>query len=107
MDAKQAAKIALGAYIGYAVLRKLVQGDQFAPATLPPVRKDSPKCLVVGCGISGICMSIKLAQKGIDHIVVEKESDVGGTWFLSNYPGVSFPSLSGTFLPHLRSLTLS
>jgi len=84
---KQIAKYALASYVGYAALRKLTH-DPDAKVSHPPVRKDSPKCLVIGCGISGICMSIKLSEKGIDHLVLEKESDVGGTWFLSNYPGV-------------------
>jgi heterodisulfide reductase subunit A-like polyferredoxin len=89
MDVKQVAKYALGSYAAYAVLRKLTTGDPDAKVRLPPVRKDSPKCIVIGAGFSGMCMSIKLAEKGIDHIVVEKEADVGGTWLLSNYPGVS------------------
>lgn len=89
MDAKQTAKYMLGAYVGYAALRKITSPDPDAKVQLPPIRKDSPKVVVVGGGISGICMSIKLAEKGIDHILIEKEADVGGTWFLSNYPGVS------------------
>ena len=90
METKQIAKYLAASYLGYAVLRKMTQPDPDAKVIMPPIRKNSPKVVVVGCGISGICMSIKLAEKGIDHIVIEKESDVGGTWFLSNYPGVSF-----------------
>ena len=87
MEKTQAAKALVATYLGYALYNKIMN-DPDAPAKLPPIRKDSPKCVIVGCGISGICMSIKLAEKGIDHIIVEKEADVGGTWFLSNYPGV-------------------
>ena len=97
MDAKQAAKYLAASYVGYAAFRKLTTPDQWAKVSNPPIRKDSPKVVVVGCGISGICMSIKLAEKGIDHIVLEKESDVGGTWLLSNYPGVSLRYLKHIF----------
>ena len=88
METKTVAKYAVTSYVGYAVLRKLMLEDPDAKVQMPPIRKDSPKVVVIGCGISGICMSIKLAQKGIDHIVIEKEQDIGGTWWLSNYPGV-------------------
>jgi len=81
-------KALLASYVGYAVMKKILSADPDAPVKLPPVRKDSPKVIVVGAGISGICMSIKLAEKGIDHVVIEKEHDLGGTWLLSNYPGV-------------------
>ena len=88
MNSKDIAKYVIASYLGYAVVHKIAF-DPDGKVNFPAKRKDSPKCIVIGCGISGICMSIKLAEKGIDHIVIEKESDVGGTWFLSNYPGVS------------------
>jgi cation diffusion facilitator CzcD-associated flavoprotein CzcO len=47
-------------------------------------------------------MSIKLALKGIDHIVIEKENDIGGTWLLSRYPGVSI-----IITPFARGATLT
>lgn len=43
---------------------------------------------IIGAGMSGICMGIKLRQRGIDDFVIlEKSPDVGGTWHDNTYPG--------------------
>jgi len=42
----------------------------------------------VGAGFSGLCMGIKLKEAGIDSFVIlEKASEVGGTWRENTYPG--------------------
>lgn len=44
--------------------------------------------IIVGSGFSGICMGIKLKRAGIeDFIILEKASDLGGTWRENSYPG--------------------
>jgi 4-hydroxyacetophenone monooxygenase len=43
--------------------------------------------LIIGAGVSGITLSVKLAKLGIQHTIVEKNADVGGTWFENRYPG--------------------
>ncbi len=45
------------------------------------------KVCVVGAGFSGICMGIKLKKMGVKYRILEKGSDVGGTWHLNRYPG--------------------
>ena len=46
------------------------------------------KVIIVGSGFSGICMAIKLKEVGIeDFIILEKASDLGGTWRENTYPG--------------------
>jgi cation diffusion facilitator CzcD-associated flavoprotein CzcO len=85
MDTSTTLKALAATYAGYAIYSKVTKTDTVVH---PPIRKDSPKVVVIGAGFSGICMSIKLAEKGIEHIVLEKEADVGGTWWVSNYPGV-------------------
>ena len=43
---------------------------------------------IVGAGFSGLCMAIKLKQAGIDDFVVlERASELGGTWRDNTYPG--------------------
>jgi len=50
--------------------------------------KNVLSALIIGAGMSGICMGIKLAQRGIsDFLIVEKSPDVGGTWYDNTYPG--------------------
>jgi cation diffusion facilitator CzcD-associated flavoprotein CzcO len=42
---------------------------------------------VVGTGFAGIGASIALQREGIEHIVLERAHDVGGTWRDNRYPG--------------------
>jgi len=43
--------------------------------------------LIIGAGMSGILMGIKLSERGIPFKIYEKNDDVGGTWFENIYPG--------------------
>ena len=57
---------------------------------VPPVRTAPPsdfRVVVIGAGVSGMLAAIQLAEAGIDHVVLEKNSDVGGTWLENAYPG--------------------
>lgn len=62
-----------------------------------PSRSDAPgrvappedfTVLQIGLGLSGIAMAVELLDAGYRTIIVEKNADVGGTWFLNTYPGV-------------------
>jgi 4-hydroxyacetophenone monooxygenase len=62
-----------------------------------PVRKHEPgrtapppdfKVLVIGAGLTGLGAAIKLGEAGYDYVVIEKNEDVGGTWWENRYPGV-------------------
>jgi len=50
--------------------------------------------LVIGAGVGGINGAINLQASGIPFTVLEKNSDVGGTWHDNRYPGcrVDVPS---------------
>jgi 4-hydroxyacetophenone monooxygenase len=43
--------------------------------------------VVIGAGVAGICASIRLQGAGIPHTVIEKNGEVGGTWWENHYPG--------------------
>src|SRR5919204_4708598 len=46
--------------------------------------------LIVGSGFSGLGLSIRLARTGRrDSLVIERASDVGGTWRDNTYPGAT------------------
>src|SRR6478735_6978610 len=46
--------------------------------------------LIVGAGFAGLCAAIKLEEDGErDFLVVEKASEVGGTWRDNTYPGAA------------------
>jgi cation diffusion facilitator CzcD-associated flavoprotein CzcO len=43
---------------------------------------------IVGAGFGGLGMAIRLKQEGIDDfVVIERDDDVGGTWWANSYPG--------------------
>lgn len=45
---------------------------------------------IAGAGFGGLCMAIKLKQAGIQNFVIlEKGSEVGGTWRDNQYPGAA------------------
>ena len=43
--------------------------------------------LVIGAGVAGICAAIRLQEAGIPYTVIEKNAEVGGTWYENHYPG--------------------
>jgi 4-hydroxyacetophenone monooxygenase len=78
--------------------------DEFVPLLLdqmgldlPPPRRENTerpmppedfRVLVIGAGLSGIAAGIKLGEAGYDYVIIEKNRDVGSTWFENSYPGV-------------------
>jgi 4-hydroxyacetophenone monooxygenase len=45
------------------------------------------KVVVIGAGISGICAAIRLKEAGIAFEVLERNEQLGGTWYENKYPG--------------------
>ena len=43
--------------------------------------------VIIGAGVSGICMGKKLNDIGVKYTVLEKSSRLGGTWWENTYPG--------------------
>jgi len=58
--------------------------------------------LVIGAGFSGMLAAIKLGQAGVSYTVIEKDADVGGTWFENTYPGCGVDTPT-----HLYSLSFA
>lgn len=44
---------------------------------------------IIGAGISGICMGKRLNDAGLRYVILEKASQLGGTWWENTYPGVA------------------
>ncbi len=50
----------------------------------------NPKIVIIGAGMSGLLMAIKLKEAGItDFQIYEKASEIGGTWRENTYPGIA------------------
>ena len=47
------------------------------------------RVLVIGAGFSGIAMGAKLQEAGYDYVIIEKNDNVGGTWYENTYPGIA------------------
>ncbi|MGZ4270314.1 MAG: flavin-containing monooxygenase [Solirubrobacteraceae bacterium] len=49
---------------------------------------DHVRIAIVGAGFAGMGMGIRLLQEGErDFVILERDSDVGGTWSANTYPG--------------------
>lgn len=52
--------------------------------------KRNPSVVVIGAGMTGILLTIKLREAGVTDITIfEKSDSVGGTWRENSYPGVA------------------
>lgn len=43
--------------------------------------------LIVGAGVCAIALGVALGHLGIPYTIVEKNSELGGTWWINRYPG--------------------
>ena len=60
---------------------------------------------ILGAGMSGLCMAVKLQRAAIDdYVILEKSPGLGGTWWDNRYPGahvdVPAPVYSFSFAPN-------
>ena len=78
------------------LLEELAFAD--ADARAPEWNKDAldagrdMRVVVIGAGMSGILAAHRLKQAGVAYTVIEKNGDVGGTWFENTYPGARVDS---------------
>ena len=60
------------------------------PVTVADRPADKPSFIIVGAGVGGICMAVKLVEAGFDDfLILEKAEDLGGTWHHNRYPGIA------------------
>lgn len=55
---------------------------------VPAEQLDNFKVVIAGAGFSGIVMGVRLKQAGIPFVIIEKNDEVGGTWYENTYPGI-------------------
>ena len=68
--------------------------------------------IIIGSGFSGLMTAVRLQKKGIkDFLMLERNSELGGTWQVNNYPGaeVDIPTslYSISFVPYPFKKTFS
>lgn len=82
---------------------RLAAAELHTPELRPRPRPDpdgGPSVLIVGAGVSGLTLAVRLREAGVPHLIVERNDDVGGTWLTNRYPGCGVDTPS-----HLYSLS--
>jgi 4-hydroxyacetophenone monooxygenase len=65
----------------------------------PPPSQDLRKFVVavIGAGMGGLNAAVQLKHAKIPYFVIEKNGEVGGTWYENQYPGARVDSPSRTY----------
>jgi 4-hydroxyacetophenone monooxygenase len=86
----------MGLYLEELSLDPWARGLQWQ--TPPPQdRLESFNVVVIGGGLGGLNAAIQLKRAGIPFTVIEKNADVGGTWFENRYPGCRVDTQSRSY----------
>ena len=86
----------MGLYLEELSLDPWARGLQWQ--TPPPQdRLDAFNVIVIGGGLGGLNAAIQLKRSGIPFTVIEKNADVGGTWFENRYPGCRVDTQSRSY----------
>lgn len=64
---------------------------------VPVEDRTNYQVLVIGAGMSGLLSAIRLKEAGIAFELVEKNADVGGTWYENTYPGCRVDSANHVY----------
>ncbi|KAJ5238397.1 hypothetical protein N7468_003016 [Penicillium chermesinum] len=92
---------------GYERLRNLSQDLWIDYASLAsPIQSGADvKLLIIGAGMGGILMAVRLIQAGFstsDIRIVDAAGGPGGTWYYNRYPGLYCDTESYVYLPLLE-----
>jgi 4-hydroxyacetophenone monooxygenase len=79
---------------GPMIAAELGLGD---PPPAPEAVPEGFRAIVIGAGVSGLATSIKLAEAGIPHVILERNATVGGTWLENHYPGAGVDTPSALY----------
>ncbi|OZA35120.1 MAG: monooxygenase [Novosphingobium sp. 17-62-9] len=78
----------------------IVAATMHLDPVVEPARPAKPlRAIIIGAGISGMVAAVRLREMGIEHVIFEKNTEFGGTWWENRYPGcgVDTPNLTYTF----------
>jgi 4-hydroxyacetophenone monooxygenase len=62
-----------------------LRAPQWKKAQLAPAREF--RVAIIGAGMSGLLAAHRLQQAGVPCVILEKNAEVGGTWYENSYPG--------------------
>jgi thioredoxin reductase/ferredoxin len=77
--------------------RRVVERIAERGAAAPPLRADAVEVLIVGAGPAGLSAALACVERGLSHLVLEQEPDLGGS--LLHYPRRKMVLLQPVELP--------
>lgn len=95
------APLALGTEVAAEYIGLLLEQGGFQPsqpvlprtATLPT----GFKVVIIGAGIAGMAAALECAAAGIDYEIIDRNDEVGGTWYTTVYPGIGVDTPSAYY----------
>ncbi len=95
------APVALGADVGPEYLQLLLEQGGFQPSqpVLPRTAKlpNDFRVVIIGAGIAGITAALACVDAGIEYEIIERNAEVGGTWYTTTYPGIGVDTPSAYY----------
>ncbi|MGV0849920.1 flavin-containing monooxygenase [Mycolicibacterium phlei] len=95
------APIALGTPVDREYVGLLLEQGGFHPPqpVLPRTAKLPAdfKVVIVGAGMAGMAAALELADAGIDYEIIDRNDEVGGTWYTTVYPGIGVDTPSAYY----------
>jgi cation diffusion facilitator CzcD-associated flavoprotein CzcO len=74
------------------------------PAAREPLT-DEVDVAIIGAGFGGLLTGARLRELGVDRIrLIDKATDVGGTWYWNRYPGIACDVESYVYMPLLEEV---
>jgi cation diffusion facilitator CzcD-associated flavoprotein CzcO len=95
------APIALGTPVEPEYVPLLLEQGGFQPPQ-PVLPRDAElpsdfKVLIIGAGMAGLAAAMECAAAGIAYEILEREDEVGGTWYTAVYPGIGVDTPSAYY----------
>ncbi|BBX17814.1 cyclohexanone monooxygenase [Mycolicibacterium duvalii] len=95
------APLALGTEVDEEYLELLAEQGGFHPSqpVLPRTAKlpHDFTVVIVGAGIAGMAAALECAAAGIDYEIIDRNDEVGGTWYTTVYPGIGVDTPSAYY----------
>ncbi|MFL0275618.1 NAD(P)-binding domain-containing protein [Mycobacterium sp. SMC-19] len=95
------APLALGTEVSAEYVGLLLEQGGFHPSQpVLPRTAELPtdfKVVIIGAGIAGMAAALECADAGIDFEIVDRNDEVGGTWYTAVYPGIGVDTPSAYY----------
>ena len=95
------APLALGTPVAEEYIGLLLEQGGFQPSQpVLPRTASLPsgfKVVIIGAGIAGMAAALECSAAGIDYEIIDRNDEVGGTWYTTVYPGIGVDTPSAYY----------